>query len=167
MRAHLAWHDFFAGDYDGAIEHAEDLRTIISGHFWSPFFSGLAHEQKGRFPTAIDRLREAVERAPDSTHAAAALAHTYGLSGDVREARRALDQMSEKARTRYMPAYDRAIVHLGLNETDDALAAIEQAFDDRSSWLIHLRIDPRLKPLHGRPRFEKLVARVGLPAASP
>jgi hypothetical protein len=75
--------------------------------------------------------------------------------------------MREKARSRYMPAYDRAIVHLGVDEPDDALVFIEQAFDDRSSWLIHLRIDPRLKPLHGRPRFEKLVARVGLPATSP
>ena len=63
-----------------------------------------------------------------------------------------------------MPAYDRAIVHLGLGELDEALASIEQAFDDRSSWLIHLRIDPRLKPLHGRPRFEKLVA--GRPAGA-
>ena len=64
MNAHLAWHSFFAREYDAAIEHAERLPSIISNHFWSPFFSGLAREQKGDLAPAIDRLRQASDRSP-------------------------------------------------------------------------------------------------------
>ena len=167
MKSHLAWHHLFAGNYDLAIEHAENLKTIIAGHFWSPFFSGLAYEQKGDLATAIDRLRNAVERAPDSTHAAAALAHAKALAGDEADARGTLDRMRETARDRYFPAYDIAMVQLGLNEIEEALAWIERAYDDRSSWMIHLNVDPRLAPLRGNERFRQIVARVGLPREQP
>jgi serine/threonine protein kinase/tetratricopeptide (TPR) repeat protein len=164
MNAHLAWHDFFSGDYDPAIRHAENLRSIMSTHFWSPFFSGLAYEQKGLLAPAIDRLRQASARAPDSTYAVAALAHAHGLAGDVREARHLLATLEESARRRYVPAYDFAVVALGLGEADEALRHIEQAFDERSSWLIHLNVDPRLEPLRKQERFRELADRVGLSA---
>ena len=167
MVAHMAWHHFFAGEYDPAIQYAENLRSISSTHFWSPFFSGLAHEQKGLLAPAIDRLRLAAERAPDSTYAVAALAHAHGLAGDLREARQLFHDLEENARRRFVPAYDFAIVQLGLGAHDDALRRIEQAFDERSSWLIHLNVDPRLDPLRTRDGFRELVARVGLPAELP
>jgi serine/threonine protein kinase/tetratricopeptide (TPR) repeat protein len=164
MNAHLAWHDFFARDYDSAIEHAERLRSIISNHFWSPFFSGLAYEQKGLLPQAIDRLRQASERSPDSTYAVAALAHAYGLAKDYGQARGILEELRNAGRRRYVPAYDLAIVNLGLGEIEDAIFLLEQGFDERSSWLIHLRVDPRLDPLRQQARFRDLVGRVGLPS---
>jgi serine/threonine-protein kinase len=167
MNAHMAWHHFFAGEYDPAIQYAENLRSISSTHFWSPFFSGLAHEQMGLLAPAIDRLRLAAERAPDSTYAVAALAHAHGLAGDFREARRLLQDLEENARRRFVSAYDFAIVQLGLGANDDALRHIGQAFDERSSWLIHLNVDPRLDPLRTREGFRELVARVGLPSEAP
>ena len=164
MNAHLAWHSFFARDYDPAIEYAERLPSIVSNHFWSPFFSGLAHEQKGQLPEAIDRLRQASERAPDSTYAFAALAHAHGLAGDSGRARRMREELTEKGRSRYVPAYDHAIVNLGLGAVDQTLDLLDQSFDERSSWLIHLGVDPRLDPLRENPRFRGLVGRVGLPS---
>jgi tetratricopeptide (TPR) repeat protein len=164
MNAHLAWHDFFARDYDLAIEHAEKLRSIISNHFWSPFFSGLAYEQKGLLAQANDRFRQASARAPDSTYAVAALAHAHGLAGDSNQARRMLDDLRDGSRSRFVPAYDFAIVNLGLGDIEEAISLLEQGFDERSSWLIHLRIDPRLDPLRQHARFRDLVGRVGLPS---
>jgi eukaryotic-like serine/threonine-protein kinase len=163
MNAHLAWHDFFSRNYDGAIENAAKM-SIIAHHFWSPFFSGLALEQKGMLAPAIDRLRQAVERAPDSSYAAAALGHAYGIAGDRSSAEHKLEELHELARRRYVPAYDLAIVKLGLSELDEALRFLEASFEERSSWLIHLNVDPRLDPLRDRPEFQLLTARVGLPS---
>ena len=163
MNAHLAWHHFFAREYDQAIEHAEKLPSIISNHFWSPFFSGLAYEQKGQLAHAIDRLRQASDRSPDSTYALAALAHAYGLAGDPGQARRMLKELEEKGRSRFVPAYDLAIVNLGLGAIEEALDLLDRSFDERSSWLIHLGVDPRLDPLKEEARFRALIARVGLP----
>jgi eukaryotic-like serine/threonine-protein kinase len=165
INAHLAWHDFFSRNYDGAIENAARM-SIIANHFWSPFFSGLAHEQKGLLAPAIDRLRQAAERAPDSSYAAAALGHAYGIAGDRSSAERRLEELRELARRRYVPAYDLAIVKLGLSEFDEALRFLEAGFEERSSWLIHLNVDPRLDPVRHRAQFRALAARVGLPAVS-
>jgi eukaryotic-like serine/threonine-protein kinase len=164
INAHLAWHDFFSRNYDGAIENAAKM-AIIANHFWSPFFSGLAHEQKGLLGPAIDRLRQAAERAPDSSYAAAALGHAYGIAGDRSSAERRLEELHELARRRYVPAYDLAIVKLGLSEFDEALRFLETSFEERSSWVIHLNVDPRLDPIRDRSQFHALTARVGLPSA--
>jgi eukaryotic-like serine/threonine-protein kinase len=164
MVAHLAWHDFFSRNYDGAIENAAKMRSIIANHFWSSFFTGLAYEQKALVADAIDHFREAAQRAPDSSYATAALGHAYGMAGDRGSAEGMLDELKELARRRYVPAYDLAIVKLGLSKLDEALKFLEASFEERSSWLIHLNVDPRLDPLRERSEFQALTARVGLPS---
>jgi len=162
MNAHLAWHYYFAGDYDQAIEAA--AKPIVSSHFWSPFFSGLAYEQKNMLAEAIDHLEQAVARSPDSTYPVAALAHARALAGDTGRASRMLADLRDLSQRRFVPSYDLAIIHLGLGEADEALNLLERAFDERSSWLIHLDVDPRLAPLRDDRRFLNLVGRVGIRA---
>jgi eukaryotic-like serine/threonine-protein kinase len=162
MNAHLAWHYYFAGDYDQAIEAA--AKPIVSSHFWSPFFSGLAYEQKNMLAEAIDHLEQAVARSPDSTYPVAALAHARALAGDTGRASRMLADLRDLSQRRFVPSYDLAIIHLGLGEADEALNLLERAFDERSSWLIHLDVDPRLAPLRDDRRFLDLAGRVGLRA---
>jgi adenylate cyclase len=162
MNAHMAWHYYFAGAYDHAIEAA--AKPVVSNHFWSPFFSGLAYEQKGMLAEAIDQLERAVARSPDSTYPVAALAHARALAGDSGRAGRTLADLRDLSRSRFVPSYDLALIHLGLGETDEAFELLERAFDERSSWLIHLNVDPRLAPLRNHHRFIDLVRRVGLRA---
>ena len=42
------------------------------------------------------------------------------------------------------------------------LSVLEKAFDERSGWLIFLRVDPRFDNLKADPRFDALSRRVGL-----
>jgi hypothetical protein len=86
------------------------------------------------------------------------------MAGDRSSAERTLDGLRELARRRYVPAYDLAIVKLGLSEFDEALRLLEASFEERSSWVIHLNVDPRLDPIRDRPQFHALTARVGLPS---
>ena len=164
MNAHLAWHHYFAGNFDLAIEAAEKLTSITSDHFWSPFFSGIAYEQKGMLNEAIQRLGRAVGRSPGSTYAAAALAHAYALAGDTGRVHQILEDLTARGQRQFVPAYDLAVVQLGLGEIDRVFSLLDRAFDERSSWLIHLNVDPRLRRLRDDPRFLGLVRRVGLPS---
>jgi hypothetical protein len=50
-----------------------------------------------------------------------------------------------------------------LGEADTAFAWLERAFDERSNWLVWLRLDPRWRPLHADPRFAERVARLRYP----
>jgi hypothetical protein len=49
-----------------------------------------------------------------------------------------------------------------MGEKDQAFEWLDKAYEERSPWLIHLRVDPRFETLHSDPRFTNLVRRVGL-----
>jgi hypothetical protein len=60
-----------------------------------------------------------------------------------------------------VPSYWFALVHAGLGERDSALRYLERAYEERSTVLAHLLIDPRLAPLREDSRFLALARRLG------
>lgn len=60
----------------------------------------------------------------------------------------------------YVPAYYFALVHGGLGEREQALRALERAYEERSTVLAYLLIDPRLEPLREEARFSALARRL-------
>ena len=72
-----------------------------------------------------------------------------------------LASLQAAAATRYVPAYWFALVYAGLGDHDKALRYLERAYEERSTVLAYLLIDPRLAPLRGDPRFLTLAQRLG------
>ena len=60
-----------------------------------------------------------------------------------------------------MPSYYFALVHAGLGQRSEALRDLERAYEERSTVLAYLMIDPRLAPLRDDPRFHALARRLG------
>ncbi len=85
------------------------------------------------------------------------------VGGDEASARGLLGDMQALAGTMYVSHASRALVHVGLGETDAAFEALEQAFGDRDSQLLSLGLDPTWEPLRGDPRYVELMERIGLP----
>jgi hypothetical protein len=54
----------------------------------------------------------------------------------------------------------RAILLGGQGDVDRALDELEEAYERHDPWLVFARVDPRLDPLHGHPRFAALTARL-------
>ncbi len=121
--AHLAWHYVFARQYDLAIEQC-DRTQAMGDNFWPFFFRGCALEQKGDLDAALVEFTEAKRGSPSSTFALTAAAHAHGLAGRRQEAQALREELLGR---RFVPSYDRAIIHLGLGEREDALTALEQA----------------------------------------
>ena len=59
-----------------------------------------------------------------------------------------------------MPSYWFALVHAGLGEREQALRYLERAYEERSTVLAYLLIDPRLAPLRSDSRFLALARRL-------
>ncbi len=57
-----------------------------------------------------------------------------------------------------------ATIHAALGEKDLAFEWLQKAYEDRSGWLVYLKIDPMFDPLRSDPRFTDLLRRVGLPS---
>jgi len=75
-----------------------------------------------------------------------------------------LKTISEDPRLPEMrPPYIRASHYTLLGEKDKAIAELEKAYKDRSSFILILKLDPRLDALRDDPRFQELLKKVGFP----
>ena len=53
-----------------------------------------------------------------------------------------------------------AAIHAQTGDKDTAMEFLEKSYARREFWMAHLRVEPRLDPLRGDPRFDELVRRV-------
>ena len=64
-------------------------------------------------------------------------------------------------------SYLMADYHAALGDRERALALLEQAYRERSTALISIKVDPFLAPLRDDPRYRDLLRRVGLDGPAP
>ena len=85
----------------------------------------------------------------------AALGHAQAGCKHQGHARKALRELREPSQTRFVSAYDFAIVCVGLGETEQAFEWLQKACEERSfSMLMSLKSEPRLDPLRPILAFE-------------
>src|SRR5215470_2180688 len=138
---HLAWHFYFARDYEQALEVTAKTLEIDPNFTEAYWFSGWAYEQQGRYADAI----AAYERGgllQEREELWALLGHAHGLSGNQIEARKFLSKIKEGNEGRYVSPYSIAVVHLGLNELDEAFEWLYKALDEHNAWLVYLKVNP-------------------------
>ena len=73
---------------------------------------------------------------------------------------RSFQELAARAKQRYVPSYQVALVHAGLGDKDRAFASLEKAFEERSTLLTYLKMDPRFDSLRGDPRFRAMLRRL-------
>jgi TolB-like protein/Flp pilus assembly protein TadD len=162
LKANRALLSYFRGQYDDALEELLEIRRLDPNFPVAPWGIGLAYEQKGMLTEAIAAIRQATSLSK-SLNFQSSLGHALALSGRSEEARAILDRLGEQARQSYVPSYFFALIHAGLGEKDRAMEWLERAYQERSTVLAYLRLDPRLAALRSDPRFSSLLQRIGVP----
>ena len=152
------WAATAMGDEAMAISKARRVLAIDPGfsYFTDPL--EYAYGSFGRWKECIDRytsLPTDVDNGPDFKAAVC-----YAHYGNPARARAILDQLETAARARYVDHTNIAEVHIALGDKDGAMAALEQAYKDRSQPLLLLWYLPEFKPLHDDPRYKDLMARI-------
>jgi TolB-like protein/Tfp pilus assembly protein PilF len=162
IRTDLGRMFYFSRDYDQALDQyraALDLdESFIFAHLWL----AQVYQQKGIFEDAISELRTGLDLSDDGTYGLARLGHGYALLGQVDEARSVLQRLNAASKQKYVSPYDVALVHVGLQQKDEAFDWLQKAFQQRSLWLGYLNVEPQLDSLRSDPRFQKLLGSVGL-----
>jgi tetratricopeptide (TPR) repeat protein len=162
IRTDLARMYYFSGDYDRSLEQyrtALDLDPNFgSAHLWL----AQVYEQKGLYEEAISWLKSGMHLSSDSTSALAKLGHGYAMAGRCDEAHAVLNQLNAISSQKYVSPYDIALVHVGLQENDEAFTWLQRALEQRSLWLGYLNVEPQLDLLRSDQRFQELLRRVNL-----
>ncbi len=90
------------------------------------------------------------------------LGYAFAMSGQRDQARQVLAELQARAQHTYVKALAFAWIALGLDETEQALAWLEQAYAERDPYLTLLNADPIYDRLRADPRFIALVQKIGL-----
>ena len=159
----FGWHCLFTKGYDEAVMMALDGVRRDPKNSWAHIILGWAYEQKSMIKEAVAEFKDAIAQSKDDSIALAGLGHAFGASGQEKAAREILAKLLEMSKRIYVPAYDIAVVHMGLGEKDQALEWLSKAYEERSGFLVYIKCDRRFDGLRSDPRFESLLKQVGLP----
>ena len=121
------------------------------------------HTRTSRCPTPQSPIWRRPQRCRADSFVLAALGHAHAAAGQRGKALELLETLNGLSRERYVPAYDRAMIYLGLNQIDPAIEWLQRAYQERSSWISYLNVEPRLAPLRSDPRFIELTKGLGYP----
>lgn len=158
LKANTALLNYFGGRYPEALAQLTTVLRTDSTDVISRWGLALVKEQLGNPREAIAILEPIVGASPNRM---SSLGHAYAMAGRTAQARAVLDSLEARAGRSYVPSYWFALLHVGLGEREQAMTSLERAYEERSTVLAYLRIDPRLAPLHELPRFQALVKRLG------
>lgn len=158
---------YFARQYDLALEHYQAALEMDPHYFFVHILLGQACLQKGMFKPGLSALKTAARLSDDSTFALARLAQGYAIAREQENARLLLKRLHGMTARKYVAPFETAMIHVGLQEYDEAFAWLKKAFDHRSIWLGYLQVEPQLDPVRDDPRFRELLKRVGFADAHP
>ena len=154
---------YFGRRYDQAIQELRETNAL-DPKFFVPYWGlGLSYEQMGKYQEAVTQLQKAIDLAGRGANGIASLGHAYALAGRRGEALTILRELNERAKKKYVSSYQIALVYLGLHQNDQAMKQLENAYQERSTLLSYLKMDPRFDPLRSDPRFNALLRKMRLP----
>ena len=162
VNTNAAWVRYLAGDYEAALERCRRTAELDPQYLPARRMIGQIFVQLGKTRDAIAVLEAAHAEAPKDPILACALACARAAGGDRSGALAVLEEIRRLERTRYLPQYQLALVHVALRDHDRAFATLEQATVDADPALGYLKVDPRLAPLHADPRYSRLIDLLGL-----
>lgn len=156
----------YAGDLGRARELMDRMRQsyvhadgAIPG--WM-YVYGLIHQLEGRYDEAIDVLERSTRADILHTLPLAILGYCYSQAGNPEGANDMLTRLASLPHERHAVHFSRAVIFAGLNQTEQALDALERGYEERNPWLFLMKVAPWFRAIRTQPRFRSLLERLDL-----
>jgi len=88
------------------------------------------------------------------------LIFSLSKAGDRAAAIKLRDELKGESAHHYVPSYYQAVADIALGEKDEAFAALEKEFAERSTSYSWIPVDPLFDDVRADPRFKALMQRV-------
>jgi serine/threonine-protein kinase len=124
-----------------------------------------AYHQKAMYPEALD-IWKASFAARGDREAEDALARGHAESGYSGALTRVAEMLVQRSRTSHVTPWQIGTLYTRAGKEDQALDWLEKAFQARDPNIPYLSVDPIFDDLRDNPRFQSLLRRLNLPAAS-
>jgi len=150
---------YYSSQYQAAAEQYRNAVTLSPDA--TLMWANLAYAQvlAGDLAAAAETAEHARSLEPTDTYVNSTLAYVYGRAGRQVEAQSALSTLESLPAAQWS---ERATANLGLGRTDVAIEQLEKAVAAGEDYMADLGMDPVFASLHGDPRFQRLLAQVGV-----
>lgn len=158
---------YLARRYDEALALNAEALALEPSYTALHYDLGLIQERLGRFDAALealDRVNSPGQGRGMTVLATRAFVHARAGRRDL--ALEGLHRLEALSASEYVSAYDLALLHFALDDTDAAMRRLSDAYDNYSSFLPFLNVDARWDSLRSDSRFQALAQRLNLPAGA-
>jgi len=149
-------------EYDRSLEQCRRTLELDPNDIELHVVMGLNYEQKRMLPEAIRELEKARTLSGNNPLILGPLGSCFAGCGELKEARGILDELERMSASMYVAAITRAMVFLGMRDTDSAFKWLESAARAREVLVCYLAVGPIYDCIRGDPRYHEMLKRIGL-----
>jgi len=148
---------YWARQYDAAIDQYDQALNLEADFWYAYWMRGLAYDEKKEYRQSAADQRRAIQHFPgDSPLLIASLARTLALSGDQKDARRLLKELSRPSKDSALPHYHIGMAYGALGEKDTAFRYLLESCAAHEMWASFIQIDPKMDALRNDRRYSEL-----------
>ncbi len=165
--ADLAYTYLVMRRYDEAIAQHRKALDLDPNAAWIRHDMAYAYTLKGAYAQAIaedDKIPvQAKVVAAENKLIASGIGWIYAVSGRRADALKIAEQFKDLASHAYVDFYQVAEIYAALDDKDEAFRLLEKAYEEHSSNMPFLAVDPFWDGIRSDPRYADLLRRMGLP----
>src|SRR5215470_5810374 len=157
INADAGWYYFYARRYDEAVRECRRALEVDPNFGFALNCIMAAHREQGKYDAALADARELFKlRAVQTNQKPEEIVAANAQNGLRSAAELWLVRLNRLSRQAYISPYQSAVLHLWLDQRDQALDDLKRARDQRDTLMVLLDVDPRLDSLRADPRFAAL-----------
>jgi serine/threonine protein kinase/tetratricopeptide (TPR) repeat protein len=153
---------YYSRDYEGALASVAKALELNQNFASVHRLRSLAYQALGRFDDALAEHNRWASGINIGQEEAAARAQCLAAAGKREQALAILGTLPSPKEAGGNTARGIALIHTALGNRNPAFAYLERAYETGADALGTIKVDPKLDPLRDDPRFNMLLAKVGL-----
>jgi tetratricopeptide (TPR) repeat protein len=153
---------YFAGEYDQAIQQYQQTLGASPNFQRAINWLGFGYLKKERYREAIEQFERVYSLSADTVDLAS-LGYAHAIAGHTVEAEEILRQLEELSNQRYVSPVDMAMLHVGLDNSDQAMEYLGIAFEEHADRMSWIKVNPAFDPLRPDSRFQALLQQMNFP----
>jgi TolB-like protein/Tfp pilus assembly protein PilF len=153
---------FHARRYNESIQEFKAALSVEPDDAFTLWWLGFALIANHQSLEAVSTLERSALLSHGSPGVLGVLVHAYVDAGRREDALRVLAELKGRKNEGFVPAGAFVNAYLGLGDKEAAMNWLEQAYRERSTIVLHVKVHPFFDPLRNDPRFVALQRRVGL-----
>jgi len=153
--------------YDESIAQHQKTLDLDPNAAWIRADMAWAYALKGAYAQAIAEYDKIPEQgkvvAAENQMVANGLGSVYAVSGRRADALKIAKELKDLSSHAYVDFYQVAGIYAGLGDKDEAFRLLEKAYEEHSSSMPNLAVDPFWYGIRSDPHYTDLLRRMGLP----